>query len=110
LGAKRPIRLCAGGPGRSRPLGLLVLSLRQSELLHVQNGASSTATPDRAGCPGGAFAPVPSICPRQLGVRAVPTRHGSVLPSGIIVTPRRSAPSLSAELHVSDLIFFPPRP
>ena len=110
MGAKRPGRVCASGPGSSGPIVVLVLRLRQSNLLHGQRDTVLTAAAGRACSQGGAVAPVPSICPRSLGVRAAPVHDVRVLSFDFIATPLGGTPSLSAELHVSDLIGFLPRP
>jgi hypothetical protein len=89
---------------------LLVLWLRQSNLLHGQRDTALTPAAGRACRSGGAVAPVPSICPRNPGVRGAPAHDARILSSGFIRTPRRGTPYLSAELHVSDLISFFPRP
>jgi hypothetical protein len=81
-----------------------VLSLRQSELLHEQDGAAATANADRAGSPRFAVSAVGAAGTRRFGVRAAETGKLHDFPSGRFALARGCPPSLPAELHVSDLI------
>jgi hypothetical protein len=110
LGAKRARHLRAISPGGGRPIGLLVLSLRHGELLHEQESAAATATSGRTCAQGFAAGPIAIASPRDRGVRAAAVREFCVFFSGVIAAPRGVGPPLSAELHVSDLIFQLPRP
>jgi hypothetical protein len=105
LGAKRPSHLRASSPGGGRPIGLRVLSLRHGELLHEQDGAAATAASGRTCAQSFAAGPVAIAFPRDRGVRAAAVREFCIFFSGVIAAPRGVGPPLSAELHVSDLIF-----
>jgi len=104
LGAKRPSRLRASGPRGGRPFGLLVLSLRQGELLHEQDGAAAAAPSGRTRAQGFAAGPIATALPRDRGIRAAAGREFCIFCSDVIAAPRGVGPPLSAELHVSDLI------
>jgi hypothetical protein len=89
---------------------VFVPSLRQNLLLHQQKGAAFRTSAGGAGSGSCAVGPVALSRAGFGGVCVAASREFSVRPSIFFIQPRSGTPSLSAELHLADLILPFPRP